>query len=1092
VTPATRSKPSVHAFISYSSRDSVLAESLKSSIEGDGISCFYAPRDILPRKVWPEELEQEIDRADLILLLYTDNAAASDEVYKEIERAHRLSKDIWLLKDPKVDLADRFRPFELGRRYQAFPLGSQTNPAVFDSLRQSIDRRFGRVDRAALGTIDPMDNPYPGTPYTSKDQDFFFGRDAECNQLLLDIYDGKEQVFFVYGPSGAGKTSLIDAGLRRLLDKRWWFSDQISASLESSDAMPIRLWRRVERQLSMSARSPDRSEATPPSDSTLPADILKAMDALAKPGYVFWFDHMEHLLALEDAKQIDFFRLAADLVERTERVRIIISFRREMLAQAEDRANLLPRGSWRKWLLRNLSTEGALDSIVRPAEKKSGVRIDGDLAKALIDALARGEGEDREGKKIMTVNPVSLQLVCGRLWTLGKPGLSRISGADLPKTGKGMETDVAEFVKHALENHLEDAIERIALKGGNQAQRKELIRLGLLQFVSEDHRRQQLKEETIGHVTRVGRLYGDMVEDLYQERLLQRTDIGLTTPDYRYELVHDSLAEAIERFRAKVDLLRTLNTLESTLRGVGSISGCFNRNANLLADLEGNREGTAFFDDEKEFLFRCALGNQRRSIRKEHKEQISLEGWARLLADGNIDTFEKVMREALSPAVCPDDSVRRDAIALMMQPEFRNRLKPEQLEGLGGLMVEVALSAPEEVQQAACLAVCEMCNPPGAVKLFGLLTDGAQRTNARHAVAWVRHAADCREIPTLAAGEAFEGQWRKMTFGDRIRILIYLWVQRAVQSFGWMAFAAFMATIFTATFACLAFLPMGFWGAALTLGDKAAGAIKGGFHGVAGGTFWGSGISTALLVYWVILRGGRVASMRTDWVKAALAACAGGFVAGIALSFVLGFVFQAESLYNAGWLCTDAPLRLGVKLNEIFIQSRHGWITPIFGIAVAAGIAWSLQRITADPRTEAYFRQQPSAIQRPSQAFAAIWRILKLVSRRWWCHAISLTLGGVVVFALLRPGPGVCDARAVSRPLGVCAADARLYGFSPCDFRKHPGLAPMWARVAGMAFIISIGGISLETGLLFGILAARVGVKLERDEHFLQTLPAKT
>jgi hypothetical protein len=74
----------------------------------------------------------------------------------------------------------------------------------------------------------------------------------------------------------------------------------------------------------------------------------------------------------------------------------------------------------------------------------------------------------------------------------------------------------------------------------------------------------------------------------------------------------------------------------------------------------------------------------------------------------------------------------------------------------------------------------------------------------------------------------------------------------------------------------------------------------------------------------------------------------------------------------------------------------------------------------------------------------------------------------------------------------VCAADARLYGFSPCDFRKHPGLAPMWARVAGMAFIISIGGISLETGLLFGILAARVGVKLERDEHFLQTLPAKT
>jgi hypothetical protein len=79
-----------------------------------------------------------------------------------------------------------------------------------------LDKRFGRTDLPARGKIDHAANPYPGKPYTSDDQGFFFGRDAECNLLLSDIYDGKEWVFLVYGPSGAGKSSLIDAGLRRL------------------------------------------------------------------------------------------------------------------------------------------------------------------------------------------------------------------------------------------------------------------------------------------------------------------------------------------------------------------------------------------------------------------------------------------------------------------------------------------------------------------------------------------------------------------------------------------------------------------------------------------------------------------------------------------------------------------------------------------------------------------------------------------------------------------------------------------------------------------------------------------------------------
>src|ERR1700722_6746675 len=117
MTSTARSKPPVRTFISYSSQDSALAEALKSKVEGDGISCFYAPIDIRnteKREIWRDHLETEIQQANLILLLYTDAAGASDEVYKEVEFAHSLGKDIWLLKEPKVNIAARFSVFEIG------------------------------------------------------------------------------------------------------------------------------------------------------------------------------------------------------------------------------------------------------------------------------------------------------------------------------------------------------------------------------------------------------------------------------------------------------------------------------------------------------------------------------------------------------------------------------------------------------------------------------------------------------------------------------------------------------------------------------------------------------------------------------------------------------------------------------------------------------------------------------------------------------------------------------------------------------------------------------------------------------------------
>jgi hypothetical protein len=43
-------------FVSYSSRDKPVADAVCASLEGRGIRCWIAPRDILPGADWGEEI----------------------------------------------------------------------------------------------------------------------------------------------------------------------------------------------------------------------------------------------------------------------------------------------------------------------------------------------------------------------------------------------------------------------------------------------------------------------------------------------------------------------------------------------------------------------------------------------------------------------------------------------------------------------------------------------------------------------------------------------------------------------------------------------------------------------------------------------------------------------------------------------------------------------------------------------------------------------------------------------------------------------------------------------------------------------------
>src|ERR1043165_3098541 len=60
--------------------------------------------------------------------------------------------------------------------------------------------------------------PYMGAvPFHSSDAKFFRGRDYETRRIVDEIFANR--IFWLYAPSGAGKTSLLNAGVIPLLEK---------------------------------------------------------------------------------------------------------------------------------------------------------------------------------------------------------------------------------------------------------------------------------------------------------------------------------------------------------------------------------------------------------------------------------------------------------------------------------------------------------------------------------------------------------------------------------------------------------------------------------------------------------------------------------------------------------------------------------------------------------------------------------------------------------------------------------------------------------------------------------------------------------
>ena len=74
-------------FISYSSKDRLAADAACAVLEAKGISCWIAPRDIVPGENWSASIPGAIAAARVFLLIFSNNANASEQVGREVDIA---------------------------------------------------------------------------------------------------------------------------------------------------------------------------------------------------------------------------------------------------------------------------------------------------------------------------------------------------------------------------------------------------------------------------------------------------------------------------------------------------------------------------------------------------------------------------------------------------------------------------------------------------------------------------------------------------------------------------------------------------------------------------------------------------------------------------------------------------------------------------------------------------------------------------------------------------------------------------------------------------------------------------------------------
>jgi WD40 repeat protein len=259
----------------------------------------------------------------------------------------------------------------------------------------------------------PPMNPFVG-PREFQTGETLFGRERETRELLRQLVS--ERIVLFHSPSGAGKSSLLNAGLVPLLGDEGFHVWPV-IRVNTAPAWPDRpqaenAANRYVLSVLNSLKTGVQDSAATAADAFAPSGLseffARTPGGLKREDQVLIFDQFEEVLTVDPddlaGKQAFFEQVGALL--RYGGYYAVFALRDDYVGALEPYRRWVPGGLGTHFRLDLLGEAAAHEAILKPTEG-SAAPFTGDDAGVLVDNL-RGQG--------VFVEPVLLQVVCYRLW----------------------------------------------------------------------------------------------------------------------------------------------------------------------------------------------------------------------------------------------------------------------------------------------------------------------------------------------------------------------------------------------------------------------------------------------------------------------------------------------------------------------------------------------------------------------------------------------------------------------------------------------------------------------------------------------------
>ena len=308
-------------------------------------------------------------------------------------------------------------------------------------------------------------NPYVG-PRSFRSDENLYGRDRDV-QELLDLLIA-ERIVLLYSPSGAGKTSLLQAKLIPALER------------ESFTVRPIMRVSRPYQELRPGAFNRYVLSALSDLEEVLPKQLQRSPAQLAGVSFeeylahvasassrddaedsaaseVLIFDQFEEILTIDPAdletKREFFAQVGSALRDRGRWA--VFSMREDYIAGLDPYLRLIPTRLRTTYRLDLLDERAARQAIQKPVQAlRAGIEFTDSAAAKLVDNLRRirvqrPDGSVDDQQLGPYVEPVQLQVVCRSLWERLPAGTTQIVDANVAEIGD-VDTALADYYAQSI------------------------------------------------------------------------------------------------------------------------------------------------------------------------------------------------------------------------------------------------------------------------------------------------------------------------------------------------------------------------------------------------------------------------------------------------------------------------------------------------------------------------------------------------------------------------------------------------------------------------------------------------------------------